>query len=82
MNSYVQYESQYWFSLDMTLRMSESSGNLINPHNLAPASGRGENHVRSYYPVSLVNSRERAVKGARVFILTPWSFARGSKMED
>lgn len=62
MNSYVQYESQYWFGLGMTLRMSESNGNLINPHNLAPASRRGENLVWLYCPVSLVNSQERAVK--------------------
>ena len=79
MNSYVQYESQYWFSLGMTLRMSESNGNLINPHNLAPASRRGENHVWLYCPVSLVNSQERAVKWAGIFIPTLWSFAHDSK---
>lgn len=33
MNFDVQNESQYWFSRDVVLRMSESNGNLVNPHN-------------------------------------------------
>lgn len=45
MNSDVLYESQYWFSHGMTLRMCENDGNLINPHNLAAALGRGEKHI-------------------------------------
>lgn len=50
----------------MTLRISESDGNLVNPHNLVPASGRGENHVWSSWPVSLVNVWEKGINGGQL----------------
>lgn len=66
MNSPVLYESRYWFSHHVTLGMKESDGNLVNPHDLAPASGRGENHLPSHCPISLqMCGREELMGGSK-----------------
>lgn len=83
MNFDVQYESQYWFSHDVLLRMSESNGDLVNPS--IQHQPPGEETVTSDHPVlfSLVNVQEREIDGGtRIFTPTPLSFADRYKTED